>query len=286
MEETTLLDRALLGVLAGLGWLACGAAMYAGMAWSSMTVALIAHAALAPVFFGIAAWIYHRRREAQLSPLAVAVVFVSVVIALDLFVVALLVERSLSMFASVAGTWLPFALLFAASWAVGAAVRARVADRAAPGLERLAVDAFLGHRRLAFVGLSTDPGSFSRVIYAELVDQGYDIVPIHPRADEIDGRAAFRRVQDVPDPPEAAIVMTPAAESAGVVRDCVEAGVTHLWFHRGMGPGSASDEALALADEHRLVTVRGRCPLMFLPKTAAGHRAHGYFQKLAGTYPR
>jgi hypothetical protein len=35
------------------------------------------------------------------------------------FVVALLVEKSFDMFRSVLGTWLPFALIFLATWLTG-----------------------------------------------------------------------------------------------------------------------------------------------------------------------
>jgi hypothetical protein len=38
---------------------------------------------------------------------------------MDVFVVALLIERSFQMFASLLGTWIPFALIFLSSWAAG-----------------------------------------------------------------------------------------------------------------------------------------------------------------------
>lgn len=286
MSRPTLIDTALLVGLSLAGWAACGATMVAGTALTTPALALAVHALLAPVFFGIGAVLYFRRPHALGSPFAVAAWNVGAVIALDLLVVAPLVEHSFRMFASVAGTWLPFALIFASSWLVGAMVRARVARRASPGPEREAVDAFLAKRRIAFVGLSTDPASFSRVIDRELIARGYDIVPIHPSADAIEGRTCYRHVQDVPESVEGALIMTPAAQSAGVVQDCVDAGVRHVWLHRGVGPGAVSEEALALCREHRLVAVAGRCPMMFLPDAAGGHRAHAYLQQLAGTYPR
>jgi hypothetical protein len=39
--------------------------------------------------------------------------------ALDVLVVALLTERSFAMFASPSGTWLPLALIVAATWITG-----------------------------------------------------------------------------------------------------------------------------------------------------------------------
>ena len=48
-----------------------------------------------------------------------AAMFVAIVIFLDVFVIALLIERSFEMFRSVLGTWLPFALIFLATWLTG-----------------------------------------------------------------------------------------------------------------------------------------------------------------------
>jgi hypothetical protein len=44
------------------------------------------------------------------------------VIAMDFFVVALLINRSLEMFTSPLGTWIPFALIFISTWLTGLVV--------------------------------------------------------------------------------------------------------------------------------------------------------------------
>jgi hypothetical protein len=41
----------------------------------------------------------------------------------DMFVVALLIEKSLDMFRSPLGTWVPFLLIFLSSWVTGNLVR-------------------------------------------------------------------------------------------------------------------------------------------------------------------
>jgi hypothetical protein len=45
--------------------------------------------------------------------------FLAIVIFLDMFVIALLVEKSFDMFRSVLGTWLPFVLIFLTIWLTG-----------------------------------------------------------------------------------------------------------------------------------------------------------------------
>jgi hypothetical protein len=104
--------------LALIIWAACGAVMFAGMAMTSLDVALIVHALAAPLIAAIVSWFYFKRFH-YTSPLATAVFFTSVVILMDLFVVAMLIEKSFAMFASILGTWIPFALIFLATYLTG-----------------------------------------------------------------------------------------------------------------------------------------------------------------------
>ena len=80
--------------------------------------ALRVHAVAAPIIFGSLSLIYFTY-FAYATPLVAAVTFLGVVVALDFFVVALLIQRKLETFRSILGTWLPFGLIFAASYLVG-----------------------------------------------------------------------------------------------------------------------------------------------------------------------
>lgn len=53
------------------------------------------------------------------TPFQTAIIFVGFVIVMDFFVVALLITRSLEMFASLLGTWIPFALIFTSTYVTG-----------------------------------------------------------------------------------------------------------------------------------------------------------------------
>ncbi|MGO9004443.1 MAG: hypothetical protein ACLQIQ_07900 [Beijerinckiaceae bacterium] len=117
----TLARAAIIVAFAIAGWLVCGAAIGVGFAVLTKHTALVVHAIVAPVAFAGLSYFYFTR-FAYTTALATAAVFLAIVVALDVFVVALFVERSFAMFASVLGTWLPFALIFAATWTVGLAV--------------------------------------------------------------------------------------------------------------------------------------------------------------------
>ncbi len=100
------------------GWMLCAATIGIGMAVTTVNNALVIHAIAAPIFFAGISLLYFRKFN-YTTPLQTASYFLAFVIAMDFFVVAMLINRSFDMFASVLGTWLPFALIFASTYLTG-----------------------------------------------------------------------------------------------------------------------------------------------------------------------
>jgi predicted CoA-binding protein len=139
--------------------------------------------------------------------------------------------------------------------------------------------AFLAARRIAIVGVSRSAEDFSRALLRELIARGLDVVPVNPALGAAEGRRAFPTVEDVWPPPDAALLLVPAARAAEAVRGCLAAGVRRIWFHRGAGPGAASADALAACRANGVAVVEGLCPYMALPSVAFPHRAHGWLRR-------
>jgi hypothetical protein len=107
-----------------VGWGLCAVTMGVGMAVVGLKVALVVHAAAAPVIFAAISLVCFKRL-AYTTPLTTAAVFLAVVVIMDVGVVSMLVQRSFEMFTSFLGTWLPFMLIFASTYLVGAIARSR-----------------------------------------------------------------------------------------------------------------------------------------------------------------
>jgi hypothetical protein len=105
-----------------IGWALCGAVMGVGMRLLSIQNALLLHLFAAPVIFAVVSLSYHKRTPSA-RPLPVAAGFTAVVMAMDFFLVALVIEKSFAMFRSFIGTWLPFAMIFISSWRTGMSMR-------------------------------------------------------------------------------------------------------------------------------------------------------------------
>jgi predicted CoA-binding protein len=147
------------------------------------------------------------------------------------------------------------------------------------------IQEFLGLKRIAIIGVSRDSRDFSRSLFRELAAWGYDVVPVNPASEEMEGRRCYPKVSAADPPVEGALLMTRAADSAQVVRDCASAGVEHVWLYRAGGAGAVSEEAVAVGREHGLQMVVGECPYMFLEQAGWYHRVHGWLKRVTGKFP-
>ena len=134
--------------------------------------------------------------------------------------------------------------------------------------------AFFSAGRIAVVGASDEPKNFGRTIVAALQDHGIETVAVHPKAISVAGADCYPSVAMVPGQVDGVIVMVPGDTAVGVVRACVDQGVTRVWLFKGAGPGAVSDEAVRLCDDHDITVIAGACPLMFLDPVRGVHMVH------------
>ncbi len=151
--------------------------------------------------------------------------------------------------------------------------------------ERKVIDDFLGQKRLAMVGVSRTKKHFSRMLFRDLRKFGYDIVPVHPTAAEIDGVRCVSSVKRIEPPVDGALLMTRPQVTEAVVKECADAGIRRVWMYRAAGQGSVSPRAVEFCRSQGISVVPGHCPYMFLPQAAWFHRLHGFFARLTGSYP-
>ena len=124
LEERKQLDlkAAVIILVHGIvGWALCGSIVMIGREIWPMDTTLIIHAIGAPIIAAGLSLIYFNFFN-YTTPLQTAVIFVGIAILMDLVVVALLIEKSFEMFASLIGTWVPWMLMFISTNLVGSAV--------------------------------------------------------------------------------------------------------------------------------------------------------------------
>ena len=92
--------------------------------------------------------------------------------------------------------------------------------------------------RIALVGASNDTSKFGNRIYRDLRAKGYQIIPINPKENEIEGDKAYASIDVMENLPDIVNFVVPPKIAIKVAQKAIELGIAHLWFQ----PGSESDE--------------------------------------------
>jgi len=145
---------------------------------------------------------------------------------------------------------------------------------------------FLALHRLAVVGVSRNPKDFTRALFREFLQRGYDAVPVHPDVREIDGVTCYATLLGVAPPVEGAVLLTSPRVTEDVVRECAAAEIHRVWMYRAGGHGAVSPAAVRFCGQNGIRVVEGECPFMFFSQTPWIHRAHGVCRKVFGHYPQ
>jgi uncharacterized protein len=134
------------------------------------------------------------------------------------------------------------------------------------------------------IGVSRSEKEFSRRLFRDLIQRGYDAVPVNPETPELDGRRCFARVQEVTPAVAGAIIMLRPEELEHAVYDCAEAGVKRVWIPLGVSRAPLGVATLLFCAKSGMVVISGFCPYMFLKNAGFVHRFHGFFATRAKTY--
>lgn len=110
-------------------------------------------------------------------------------------------------------------------------------------------------KRIAIVGLSPKPDRDSHRVAAYLQEQGYEIVPVYPREDEILGASVYRRVQDIPGPLDLVDVFRASPALPAVADEVLASSATAVWFQLDC----VHEEAALRAMRAGLTVVMDRC---------------------------
>ena len=121
----------------------------------------------------------------------------------------------------------------------------------------------MGAERFAVAGASDDPEKYGHKVYAALLNRGYDVVPLNPKASTVLGHPAYPNIAALPAPVQALSIVTPPPATEKVVADALAAGVRRIW----MQPGAESASAISAAEKAGATVIAGGpCILVELVK--------------------
>ena len=96
---------------------------------------------------------------------------------------------------------------------------------------------------VAVIGASSDRRKFGNRAVRAFRAQGYTVIPINPRATDVEGLPAYRSVLDVPGPIDMASFYIPPGIGEHVFDEIARKGIVEVWLN----PGAESDALIARA---------------------------------------
>jgi predicted CoA-binding protein len=127
--------------------------------------------------------------------------------------------------------------------------------------EQDSIQTFLSGKRFAVVGASQNREKYGNKVLRAYLQNDMEAIPVHPSADEIEGRRAFANLSAVPTPFDGVSVITPPAVTERVVEEAIELGIKNIWLQPGAESQAAIDAAQAAGIN---VIANGPCVLVAL----------------------
>ncbi|MGC3960407.1 MAG: CoA-binding protein [Verrucomicrobiota bacterium] len=107
-------------------------------------------------------------------------------------------------------------------------------------------------KTIAIIGASTDRNKFGNKAVRAFQQQGYQVFPVNPKEETVEGLRAFKSITEIPVRPQMISVYLPPPVLLKVLPDIAAKGCDELWLN----PGTESDEVLAEAERLKLNVVQ------------------------------
>ncbi len=144
------------------------------------------------------------------------------------------------------------------------------------------INDFLATKQFALAGTSRNPKAFSRSVMKDLSAIGYEIIPINPHTEEIDGRNCYKSVADLPQEINRLLIMTNKSETDRILEEAIQKGIKYIWVQQT----SDTNKTLEIAKTNNFDNiVTKQCIFMFANPTSI-HKFHRFFKKLFGMMPK
>jgi predicted CoA-binding protein len=121
-------------------------------------------------------------------------------------------------------------------------------------MEELAKE-FMAQKRFALVGATSNTSKNGYRIFKNLSRRGYEVYPVNPGLEELEGVRCYHRLADIPVKVDVVDFVVPPPVTEATLKECKKLGLERIWLQ----PGSESEAALAFCRENGLRVVHGIC---------------------------
>jgi predicted CoA-binding protein len=99
------------------------------------------------------------------------------------------------------------------------------------------------YRRIAMVGLSSNPFRPSHFAAIYMLAEGYDVIPVNPREQWVLGQRSYASLRDVPAPVEIVDIFRDPESVPDIVEEAIAIGAKVVWMQLGVIHEGAAQRA-------------------------------------------
>jgi uncharacterized protein len=111
---------------------------------------------------------------------------------------------------------------------------------------------------IAVVGATDDPGKYGGIMYRDLKGKGYRVYAVNPGRATVDGDPCYDDLDGPPEPPTIVCIVVPPKVTLGVLRRCLDLGLTRVWIQ----PGAADASVRSFVEENGFTAVIDACIML------------------------
>lgn len=104
----------------------------------------------------------------------------------------------------------------------------------------------------AVVGANQNPSKYGNMIYRKLREKGYEVYPVNPIYDEVDGNRCYENLSNLPVKPDVINMVVTPKRSKNTVKEAKKLGIKYIWLQ----PGTYDDELMEMIDELGLIALK------------------------------
>jgi predicted CoA-binding protein len=117
---------------------------------------------------------------------------------------------------------------------------------------------FMAQKRFAVVGATDNPEKYGNQVFKNLRKRGYEVYPVNPRLEELDGVRCYASLDEIPKKPDVVDFVVPPTVTEATLKECKRLGLDRIWLQ----PGSESEAALTYCQENNLKVVHDVCVML------------------------
>jgi predicted CoA-binding protein len=143
------------------------------------------------------------------------------------------------------------------------------------------IKTFFEPRKLAIAGVSRSEKKFGNLVFKEFQKKNYEVIPINPNVDQIEGKKCYHSVSDLPEGIDSLLIITPKSDTDEILRQAINKGIKNIWVQQSC----ETESTVKIAKECDKEIIFGKCVYMFAEPVEGFHKFHRTIMKIFGQVP-